>query len=159
MSRSPVTRYISHPASSPARARVPKMSSPSQPSDSKMGMLSVVSSCLIIVNCACRSGSIGGRWALYCGSISMRTRGRPLSKATAIASGLNSSTILRNIFKKPKTAFVGRPSGAFIVGGTAWNARCMSELPSTTATVLRELSWIGMDGPFVYRFLPTSVHA
>lgn len=34
-------------------------------------------------------------------------------------------------------AFVGRPSGAFMVGGTAWNARCISELPSMTANVRR----------------------
>ena len=80
---------------------------------------------------------MGGRCALYCGSISMRTRGLPLSNATTTPSGLKVSIILRNMFRKPKIALVGRPSGAFMVGGTAWKARCMSELPSITAKVRR----------------------
>ena len=67
----------------------------------------------------------------------MRTRGLPLSKATATPSGWKASTILRNMLRKPKMAFVGVPSGAFMVGGTAWKARCMSELPSMTANVRR----------------------
>ena len=87
MSRSPVMRYMSQPAASPVRASVPKMSSPSQPSASKMGTLRPVSRSFIMGNCTRRSGSMGGRCALYCGSISMRTRGRPLSKATATPSG------------------------------------------------------------------------
>ena len=80
---------------------------------------------------------MGGRCALYCGSISMRTFGRPLSKAQTTPSGVNSSTILRNMLRKPNTALVGRPSGAFMVGGTAWKARCISELPSITAMTRR----------------------
>ena len=32
-------------------------------------------------------------------------------------SGLKASIILRNMFRKPKIALVGRPSGAFMVGG------------------------------------------
>ena len=63
---------------------------------------------------------MGGRCALYWGSISMRTRGLPRSKATATPSGWKASTILRNMLRKPKMALVGRPSGAFMVGGTAW---------------------------------------
>ena len=88
-------------------------------------------------NCWRRSLSMGGRWALYCGSICMRTAGRPLSNAQITPSGSNASTILRNMLRNPKTALVGRPSGAFMVGGTAWNARCISELPSMTATTRR----------------------
>ena len=80
---------------------------------------------------------MGGRWALYWGSMSMRTWGLPLSNAQTTASGWKASIIFRNMLRKPKMAFVGRPSGAFMVGGTAWNARCMSELPSMTATTLR----------------------
>ena len=52
---------------------------------------------------------------------------------------------LKSIEQKPKTAFVGVPSGAFMVGGTAWYARCMSELPSITAIVL------GIGLPFAVR--------
>ena len=80
---------------------------------------------------------MGGRWALYCGSISMRTRGLPLSNAQMTPLGRNFSTSFTNIETKPKMALVGRPSGVVIVGGMAWKARCMSELPSTTAMVRR----------------------
>ena len=38
--------------------------------------------------------------------------------------------ILTSIEMKPNAAFVGRPSGAVIVGGSAWNARWMRLLPS-----------------------------
>ena len=41
---------------------------------------------------------------------------------------------LSSMEMKPNTALVGVPSGAFIVGGTAWKARCINELPSMTAT-------------------------
>ncbi len=57
---------------------------------------------------------MGGRCALYCGSISILTCGLPLSKAQMTPSGLNVSTILMNMLKKPKRAFVARPSGALI---------------------------------------------
>ena len=137
ISRSPVTRYISHSASSPRRASVPRISSPSQPSSSITGIERFFSSSLIMGNWLRRFGSMGGRWALYWGSISMRTFGRPLSNAQTTPSGENSSTILRNMLRKPNTALVGRPSGAFMVGGTAWKARCMSELPSMTAMTRR----------------------
>ena len=63
----------------------------------------------------------------------MRTLGLPLSKAQMMPSGWKVSTILMNMLKKPKIALVGVPSGAVIVGGIAWKARCISELPSITA--------------------------
>ena len=47
---------------------------------------------------------------------------------------------------KPKMALVGRPSGAVIVGGMAWKARCMSELPSTTAITRRGSLWAPSAG-------------
>ena len=72
---------------------------------------------------------------MYCGSISMRTRGLPLSKAQITPSGWKVSTILMNMLKKPKRALVARPSGAFMGWRIAWNARCMSEFPSMTAMV------------------------
>ena len=50
----------------------------------------------------------------------MRNAGRPASNAQMTASGDATSTNLRNIEMKPNTALVGVPSGAFIVGGTAW---------------------------------------
>ena len=128
---------MSQPAASPRRASVPKMSSPSQPSASTMGTRMASSNFLTMGNCWRKSLSMGGRCALYCGSISMRTAGRPLSNAQITPSGSKASTILRNMLRKPKTALVGRPSGAFMVGGTAWNARCISELPSMTATTRR----------------------
>ena len=65
-------------------------------------------------NCSRRLGSMGGRWALYCGSISMRTRGLPLSKAQITPSGENDSTSLINMLKNPKRALVARPSGALM---------------------------------------------
>ena len=65
-------------------------------------------------NCSESSGSRGGRCALYWGSISMRTVGRPLSKATMMPSGWKSSTKRKNMPMKPKMALVGRPSGAFM---------------------------------------------
>ncbi len=65
-------------------------------------------------NCSESIGSRGGRWALYWGSISMRTAGLPLSKATITPSGRKSSTSLRNIPMNPKMALVGLPSGAFM---------------------------------------------
>ena len=65
----------------------------------------------------------------------MRTRGLPLSKAQITPSGRKVSTSLMNMLKKPKRALVERPSGAFIGWRIAWNARCMSELPSMTAMV------------------------
>ena len=63
---------------------------------------------------------MGGRCALYCSSASMRNAGRPASNAQMTASGAATSTNLRNIEMNPNTALVGVPSGAFIVGGTAW---------------------------------------
>ena len=79
---------------------------------------------------------MGGRCALYWGSISMRTRGLPRSKAQMTPSGRKVSTSLMNMLKKPKSALVERPSGALMGWRMAWNARCMSELPSMTAMVL-----------------------
>ena len=86
-------------------------------------------------NCSCKDGSIGGRCALYWGSISMRTRGLPLSKAQITPSGEKVSTNLTSMLKKPNSALVARPSGADIGCRMAWNALCMSELPSITAMV------------------------
>ncbi len=68
----------------------------------------------------------------------MRTRGLPLSKAQMTPSGLKVPTIFMNMLKKPKRAFVARPSGADIGWRIAWKARCMSELPSITAMVRRD---------------------
>ena len=65
----------------------------------------------------------------------MRTRGLPLSKAQITPSGRNASTSLMNMLKKPKSALVERPSGAFMGWRIAWNARCMREFPSMTAIV------------------------
>ena len=39
------------------------------------------------------------------------------------------------MLKKPKSALVERPSGAFMGWRIAWNARCMREFPSMTAIV------------------------
>ena len=114
MSRSPVKRYMSYPAASPRRARVPRISSPSQPSSSTTGTSSERSRSLTMGNCSRSSWSMGGRCALYCGSISMRTSGLPLSKAQMTPSGEKDSTSLINILKKPKSALVARPSGALI---------------------------------------------
>ena len=80
---------------------------------------------------------MGGRWALYWGSISMRTAGLPLSKAQMMPSGWKDSSSLMNMLKKPKSALVARPSGAFMGWRMAWKARCMRELPSMTAMTLR----------------------
>ena len=88
-------------------------------------------------NCALSSGSVGGRWALYSGESSRRRSGLPLSNAQMTPSGENSSTIFKNMETKPNSALVGRPSGADICGGMAWNARCMMELPSMTVTTGR----------------------
>ena len=66
---------------------------------------------------------MGGRCALYCGSFSMRTFGLPLSKAQMMPSGWNVSTILMNMLKNPKRAFVERPSGAVMGCMMAWYAR------------------------------------
>ena len=63
---------------------------------------------------------MGGRCALYCSSAFMRKAGRPASNAQMMASGLAMSMNLRSMARKPNTAFVGVPSGAFIVCGTAW---------------------------------------
>ena len=49
---------------------------------------------------------MGGRCALYWGSISMRTRGLPLSNAQMTPSGANVSTSFTNMETKPKMAFV-----------------------------------------------------
>ena len=148
MSRSPVKRYISYPAASPRRARVPRMSSPSQPSSSATGTSSALSSSFTMGNCSCKAGSMGGRWALYCGSISMRTAGLPLSKAQITPSGWKVSTNLMNMLKKPKSALVARPSGALMGWRMAWKARCISELPSMTAMVRRgDCSVLAMGGP------------
>ena len=74
--------------------------------------------------------TVGGRCTLYCASASMRNAGLPRSNATTTPSGRRSATILSSIEMKPKAALVGRPSGAVIVGGSAWNARWMRLLPS-----------------------------
>ena len=50
----------------------------------------------------------------------MRNAGLPASKAHTMASGCAISTNLMSMDMNPKTAFVGVPSGAFMVGGTAW---------------------------------------
>ena len=50
----------------------------------------------------------------------MRKAGRPASNAQMMASGLAMSMNLSSMARKPNTAFVGVPSGAFIVCGTAW---------------------------------------
>ena len=50
----------------------------------------------------------------------MRHFGRPASKAHTMASGCAISTNFSSMATKPKHALVGVPSGAFIVGGTAW---------------------------------------
>ena len=63
---------------------------------------------------------MGGRWALYCLSASMRNAGRPASNAQMSASGWEISMNFSSIDRKPNTALVGVPSGAFMVGGTAW---------------------------------------
>ena len=118
---------------SPWRAMVPKRSSPSHPSMAYTGTLMASSSSCTMGNCSESSGSRGGRWALYWGSMSMRTWGAPLSNATTTPSGWKSSMSLSSIETKPNRALVGRPSGAFMLGGIAWYARCMSELPSMTA--------------------------
>ena len=115
---------------------VPRMSSPSQPGMRMTGTLMDSSSSSMMGNCAFRSGSMGGRWALYCSRASMRNAGRPASKAQMTASGCAVSTNFMNMDMNPNTALVGVPSGAFMVGGTAWNARCMSEFPSMTAIFL-----------------------
>lgn len=60
---------------------------------------------------------MGGRWALYCSSASVRNFGRPASKAHTMASGLEMSMNLSSMAMKPNTALVGVPSGAFMVGG------------------------------------------
>ena len=44
---------------------------------------------------------MGGRCALYWGSISMRTRGLPLSNAQMTPSSWNFSTSFTNIDRKP----------------------------------------------------------
>ena len=123
------------------------MSSPSQPSSSQTGTSRAARSSLTMGNCSCSAGSIGGRWALYCGSISMRTRGLPRSKAQMTPSGLKVPTIFMNMLKKPNSALVARPSGADMGWRMAWNARCMSELPSMTAMTRRWLgaavAWVG----------------
>ena len=49
---------------------------------------------------------MGGRCALYWGSISMRTQGLPLSNAQMTPSGTNVSTSFTNMETKPKMAFV-----------------------------------------------------
>ena len=115
------------------------MSSPSQPWSSTTGTSSARSSCFTMGNCSCRDSSIGGRCALYCGSMSILTCGFPLSNAQITPSGEKDSTSLMNMLKKPKSALVARPSGAVMGWRIAWNARCMSELPSMTAMVL--LGW------------------
>ena len=97
-------------------------------------MLMDSSSSSMMGNCAFSPGSMGGRWALYCSSASVRNFGRPASKAHTMASGLEISMNLSSMAMKPNTALVGVPSGAFMVGGTAWKARCINELPSMTAT-------------------------
>ena len=71
-------------------------------------------------NCTFSASSIGGRCALYCSIASMRHFGRPASKAHTMASGCAISTNFSSMAMKPKHALVGVPSGAFIVGGTAW---------------------------------------
>ena len=77
----------------------------------------------------------------------MRTRGLPRSKAQMTPSGLKVPTIFMNMLKKPNSALVARPSGADIGWRMAWNARCMSELPSMTAMTRRWLgaaeAWVG----------------
>ncbi len=97
---------------------------------------------------------MGGRWALYWGSISMRTRGLPLSKAQITPSGLKVSTILMNMLKKPNSALVERPSGAFMGWRMAWKARCIKEFPSMTAMVLG-MGLLGAGGfsPYCIRLL------
>ena len=85
-------------------------------------------------NCTFSDSSMGGRCALYCSSASMRNAGRPASNAHTMASGCEMSMNFNSMAMKPNTALVGVPSGAFMVSGTAWNARCISELPSMTAT-------------------------
>ena len=79
--------------------------------------------------------AVGGRCILYCASASVRNAGLPRSNATTTPSGRRSAISLSSIDMKPKAALVGRPSGAVIVGGSAWNARWIRLLPSMTATV------------------------
>ena len=135
-SLSPVTSRTSQPSASARAATVPRISSPSQPGTLTTGMSIDSSRSSISGNCTRRSSSIGGRWALYSSIASMRNAGLPASNAHTIASGDAPSMNFRSMERKPKTAWVGVPSAAFMVGGTAWYARCISELPSITAMVL-----------------------
>ena len=108
-----------YPSASSRAATVPKMSSPSQPGTFTTGMFMDSSRLSMTGNCTRSSSSIGGRWALYCSSASMRNFGLPASKAHTMPSGEATSMNLNSMDIKPNTAFVGVPSGAFMVGGTA----------------------------------------
>ena len=99
---------------------VPRMSSPSQPFTRTTGTAMAESSSSMMGNCTLRSSSMGGRCALYCSSARMRNAGRPASNAQMMASGLAISMNFSSMARKPNTALVGVPSGAFIVCGTAW---------------------------------------
>jgi len=119
-SLSPVTSRQSQPRASACAAMDPKMSSPSQPGIFTTGMPRAVSTSSMTGNCSRSSWSIGGRWALYFSISSRRNFGFPTSNAQKMASGLAVSMNLNSIDKNPNTAFVCVPSGAFMVGGTAW---------------------------------------
>ena len=82
-------------------------------------------------NCTLSSSSMDGRVALYCSSASMRNAGLPTSEC---ADPIHQERLveLYEHGHEAERRVCGVPSGAFIVGGTAWYALCIREFPSIT---------------------------
>ena len=100
-------------------ATVPITSSASNPGFSRHNNPPSFRSSLIIGICSLIPTSMGGRLAWYSLNNFFRNVGLGVSKHTAIWVGLVSDMIFSSIRKKPYTAFVGVPSRAIRVRGSA----------------------------------------
>ena len=122
-SRSAVTITASMPSSLASSASVPSASSASWPSTRTIGIRRVTSTSSMSASCGPKSAGVSRRPALYSASISRRTVGLPVSKATAIRSGFSSARSLISMDVNPYTALVIWPEVVARVSGRAKKAR------------------------------------
>ena len=104
-SRSPVTIRTSCSAEAWA-AKVPMISSPSNPSNSSTVIPSASRTSRAAGNCSDNSDGVGFRCALYSLYSLLRNVYFPLSKATTTPEGFRSATSLMIMFVNPNTALV-----------------------------------------------------